>query len=108
MSSEVQSGSRFRLPNRRESTVEELLYNGERFHISYSALQGRVWEVFISGPRAGTDLYAICATAATVISLALQHGVPLTTMKDAALRDKEGNPVDIVGAVLDVLASTGP
>lgn len=107
MSSAAISNSRFRLPNRRESTVEELLYNGERYHISYSTLGGKVWEVFISGPRAGTDLYAICCTAATMISLALQHGVPLLTMKDAALRDQEGSPVDIVGAVLDVLASSG-
>jgi len=106
MSCEAISVSRFRLPNRRESTIEDLYFNGERYHLSYSTLQGKVWEVFISGPRAGTDLYAICCTAATLVSLALQHGVPLETMRDAALRDKEGNPVEIVGAVLDVLANS--
>jgi hypothetical protein len=107
MSSAAISSSRFRLPNRRESTVEDLYFNGERYHLSYSTLDGKVWEVFISGPRAGTDLYAICCTAATLVSLALQHGVPLSTMREAALRDKEGNPVEIVGAVLDVLSASG-
>jgi len=107
MSSAAISASRFRLPGRRESTIEDLYFNGERYHLSYSTLEGKVWEVFISGPRAGTDLYAICCTAATLVSLALQHGVPLEVMRDAALRDKEGNPVEIVGAVLDVLANAG-
>ena len=107
MSSAAISASHFRLPNRRESTIEDLSFNGERYHLSYSTLGGKVWEVFISGPRAGTDLYAICCTAATLVSLALQHGVPLEVMRDAALRDKEGNPVEIVGAVLDVLANAG-
>ena len=107
MSSAAISASRFRLPARRESTIEDLYFNGERYHLSYSTLGGKVWEVFISGPRAGTDLYAICCTAATLVSLALQHGVPLEVMRDAALRDKEGNPVEIVGAVLDVLANAG-
>jgi hypothetical protein len=107
MSSAAISSTRFRLPNRRESTIEDLYFNGERYHISYSTLGGKVWEIFISGPRAGTDLYAICCTAATLVSLALQHGVPLEVMREAALRDKEGNPVEIVGAVLDVLANAG-
>lgn len=107
MSSAAISSTRFRLPGRRESTVEDLSFHGERYHLSYSTLHGKIWEVFISGPRAGTDLYAICCTAATLISLALQHGVPLEVMRDAALRDKEGNPVEIVGAVLDVLANAG-
>lgn len=107
MSSVATSVSRLRLPNRRESTVEELLFNGERYHLSYSTFRGKIREVFISGPRAGTDLYAICCTAATLISLALQYGVPLQVMRDSALRDKGGNPVEIVGAVLDVLSNSG-
>jgi len=41
------------------------------------------------------------------VALAQQQGVPLEVMRDAALRDKEGNPVEIVGAVLDVLANAG-
>lgn len=106
MSSESPQPSRSRLPNRRESTIEDLYFNGERYHISYSWDEG-VKEVFISGPRAGTDLYAICCTAATVVSLALQYGVPLQVLRDSALRDKEGNPCEIVGAVLDVLHQAG-
>ena len=107
MSSAATLSSRFRLPNRRESTVEDLWFAGERYHISYSTLGGKVWEVFITGPRAGTDLYALCCTAATMVSLALQYGVPLEVMPDAALRDKEGNPTEIMGAVLDVLCKAG-
>jgi len=80
MSSAAISSSRFRLPNRRESTVEDLYFNGERYHLSYSSLHGKVWEVFISGPRAGTDLYAICCTAATLISPTQMTGL-LETVK---------------------------
>jgi hypothetical protein len=104
MSSVSTQPSRSRLSNRRESTVEDLYFNGERYHISYSWDAG-VKEVFISGPRAGTDLYAICCTAATVVSIALQYGVPLQVLRESALRDKEGNPCEIMGAVLDVLGN---
>lgn len=108
MSSVAISDSRHRLPNRRESTIEELYFNGERYHISYSIHGGEIREVFVSGPRAGTDLYAICCTAATVISIALQYGVPLKVMRDASLRDKQGNPTEIIGALLDVLCEVRP
>lgn len=108
MSSESMPHSRYRLPNRRESTIEDLQFNGERYHISYSWGPRGVQEVFISGPRAGTDLYAICCTAATVISIALQYGVPLQVLRESALRDKTGNPCEIVGAVLDAISGAGP
>lgn len=105
MSSEATLSSRFRLPQRRESTLVDLFWGNERYHVAYSSLGGRILEVFIQGPRAGTDMYAICCTASVVISIALQHGTPLKTLADAVLRDPMGNPVDIVGVTLDFLVA---
>lgn len=111
MSSVATLSSRSRLPNRRESTTLDLPWGRERYHITYSlhtppnALGYAPLEVFISGPKAGTDLYALCNTASVIISIALQHGVPLKVLADAVLRDEEGNPADIVGAVIDSLVA---
>lgn len=106
MSSVATLSSRSRLPNRRESTTLDLPWGRERYHITYSMHPPNApLEVFISGPRAGTDLYAICNTASVVISIALQHGVPLKVLANAVLRDDEGNPADIVGAVIDSLVA---
>lgn len=107
MSSAATFTSRSRLPNRRESTVENLQFNGERYHISYSEDAGGIREVFITGPRPGSDLYAICCTAATLLSIAFQYGVPIQVLRESTLRDREGNPQEIMGAVLDVLCSVG-
>lgn len=63
-----------RLPNRRPAVTEEIEVANMRLTASVGfAADGRPAEVFLSGPKDGTDLAAILADAALVISIALQH-----------------------------------
>jgi len=97
--------SRERLPNRRfcESfTVEchTLRYTAtiSRFH------DGRLAEIFLSNHKSGSQADANARDSAVVASLALQHGVPLDTIRRALLRDSAGRPSTPLGAALDAIA----
>jgi hypothetical protein len=57
--------------------------------------------------RPGKDVQATARDAAVVLSLALQHGTPLQTIKRAISRDGAGNPAAIVGAIIDHLTEDG-
>jgi len=62
---------------------------------------GRVGEVFIDGAKPGSTMADVTRDGAVLISLALQHGVPLFTMKHAVSRDRANNAATIIGAVID-------
>jgi hypothetical protein len=64
---------------------------------------GRVAEVFIDGAKSGTDMGAVTRDGAILLSLALQHGVALATIKHAITRNQRGEAETIVGAVVEAL-----
>jgi len=64
---------------------------------------GRIAEVFLSNHRAGSDADANACDAAVVASIALQHGVPLETIRKALMRDSHGRPRTPLGAALDLI-----
>jgi hypothetical protein len=66
---------------------------------------GRPGEVFVSGTKAGTELDSIARDAAVLLSLAMQHGVPLETVAHAVTRDSSGAPSSVMGALVDRLHS---
>jgi hypothetical protein len=49
---------------------------------------------------------AIAGDGAVLVSMALQHGVPLTTIQSAVARWLNGEPRTIVGAVIDRIVET--
>ena len=70
----------------------------------YPAAQNhRVGEVFIAGSKSGTGFEAVARDGAILLSLALQHGVELETIKHAITRERDGAASTIVGAVVDKL-----
>lgn len=111
------------LPNRRESETFELRHGGQNtpFQITvgyFSAWDCRiidrdgdhveyvprhVGEVFIAGSKSGSAFDAVARDGAILLSLALQHGVALETIKHALTREGDGSPSTIVGAVVDRL-----
>lgn len=107
---------RNRLPNRRR-LVRHHLKVGEQTYavdIGLSPL-ARPTELFITGPAAGSELAAITHDIATVISIALQHGVPPAVLAKSVARQPGRlteklemglveDPATIIGAVLDLLA----
>lgn len=61
----------------------------------------RIGEVFIDGALIGSAMNAITHDAAVLLSIGLQYGVPLATMRHAISRDGNEKATTIIGAVLD-------
>ena len=64
---------------------------------------GSLGEVFINGGKSGEQVEAIARDGAVLLSLALQHGVTLDTIRHSITRDAQGQPSSVVGAVVDRL-----
>lgn len=93
------------LPQRRYCETFELQHGGNVSRVTLGRYpDGRVGEVFITGAKVGSDLEASLRDAAVLISLALQHGVPVATMAGAITREGDGRPSTVIGDVLDQLA----
>lgn len=94
------------LPVRRSSETFEVQFGQmNRPHtvtVSYYP-EGTPGEVFISSGKSGEPIEAIARDGAILLSLCLQHHVPLDTIKRALTRDERDQPLSIVSAVVDVL-----
>jgi hypothetical protein len=92
------------LPHRRPSETLQFTHEGAAFTASVSFYQdGRPAEIFMSGGKVGTGLDHSCRDAAVVASLALQHGVPVETLRHAITRLDDGTAAGPLGKVLDRL-----
>jgi hypothetical protein len=102
---------REQLSARRFSEMFELRHGGKRavFHVTLGRYDdGRIGEVFITGSKSGSDLEANVRDTAILVSLALQHGVPLATMAAAITREGDGSASTVIGVVLDKLTGGQP
>jgi ribonucleoside-diphosphate reductase alpha chain len=101
--------TRVRLPNRRSSTTFEVEACGLRFTATASPFDdGRLGELFLTNHKAGSAAGIMASDAAVVASIALQHGVPLETIRRALMRDSHGKPSGPLGAALDLIAGDQP
>lgn len=64
---------------------------------------GRVGEVFLNGPRLGSELEAAARDIAVLASLALQYGVTPTVMRRALTEDAQGRPLGLAGQLAELL-----
>jgi ribonucleoside-diphosphate reductase alpha chain len=98
--------SREPLPTRRPAESFDFVARG----VTYTATlgfydDGRLGEVFLCGPKAGTDVEVNARDAAVVTSIALQHGASPEVLRHGLSRDEEGRALSPIGTVLDMLAS---
>lgn len=97
---------RRRLPNRRPAERHDLVVGSARYAVTIGLDElGRPRELFIDGPRIGSDMDALLDDVAVTVSIALQHGVPAAAL--AASMGRSGSvpaAVSIVGAALNLLA----
>ena len=96
---------RQRLPNRRAS--ESFTFECNNLHYTATISRyadGRLAEIFLGNAKAGSHSDAAAKDSAVVCSIALQHGVPLDTIRRALLRDARGNAETPLGAALDRIA----
>jgi hypothetical protein len=98
---------RQRLPNRRASTTFN--FNCGPHHctatISYFPGTNQLAEIFLGNGRAGSNIDAAAKDSAVVASIALQHKVPVETIRKALLRDPRGTASSPLGVALDILTN---
>jgi hypothetical protein len=94
------------LPVRRRAETFELPFGGLKaphvITLGYYK-DGTIGEVFVNGGKSGEQVEAIARDGAVLLSMALQFGVPLQTIKNAITRDGQGEAQSIIGAVIDRL-----
>jgi hypothetical protein len=95
------------LPNRRRHETMPLVHAGQRFYLSVSRYHdGRPAEIFLSSRHVGSPIEAIARDAAVLVSIALQFGVPIETIRGALTRDHDGGPATVIGEALDRIRET--
>ena len=116
--------ARTRLPNRRPSHVETLEVAGQTFEacIGFAPATDQPREVFLNGGKEGSQFDAMLADAATIISVALQYGVPVKALAKSVGRvpnastmpgsidqlNAGSQPASPIGAALDLLMAHEP
>lgn len=60
-----------------------------------------VAEIFICSRKIGSEAEAIARDAAILLSLAVQYGCPLDTIRHALTRNADGTPQSLMGRVVD-------
>jgi hypothetical protein len=95
---------RQRLPNRRQCESLEFRHAGMDFTLCAGFHRdGRIAEIFLSSHKPGSPIEAIARDAAVTVSIALQFGADLETIRSALTRDHDGGPATLLGAALDKL-----
>jgi hypothetical protein len=92
------------LPARRRAETFDMKFGGQNTEFSITTGfydDGRLGEVFITGAKAGSEMASLTHDGAILISLALQHGTQLATIKYAVSRNANGSAASIIGAVVD-------
>ena len=97
--------TREKLPDRRLGETLEIVHREQPVVVTLSRFDdGRVAEVFVrEWYGSGTALEAEARDASVLLSLALQFGAPLETVKRALSRYDDGRPCGVIGAVVDTL-----
>jgi ribonucleoside-diphosphate reductase alpha chain len=100
---------RLRLPNRRRNSTLEFEHAGMHFTLCAGMWpDGRIAEVFISSSKPGSPIEAIARDAAVTVSIALQFGADLETIRGALTRDHDGGPATLLSAALDAIEGGSP
>lgn len=103
--------SRAPLPSRRASTTIRIRYadvEGLKLaaHATYSRVEdGAIREVFVSAGKPGSPAEAALRDAGLLISLLLQHGATLVSIKAALTRGAQGQPASQIGVIVDAIAN---
>ena len=94
------------LPQRRAAETFDLRFWNQPFTVTVGFYaDGTPGEVFIDGGKTGQDIQSIARDAAVVLSLALQHGTPIETIRHAVTRGASEEPASILGAVVDSITT---
>ena len=97
--------ARQRLCNRRACESFEFRHVGLDFTLAAGFYpDGRIAEIFLSSHKPGSPIEAIARDAAVTVSIALQFGADLETIRQALTKDHDGGPATLLGAALEAIA----
>jgi hypothetical protein len=97
------------LPNRRRNESFEFSHGSMRFTCCCGYYRdSRLAEVFLSSAKPGSAIESLARDSAILVSLCLQHGVGIETIRHAVTRDDTGGPATAIGAALDALIGGAP
>lgn len=96
------------LPNRRAHETLRFEHWGLAYVVGLGRANNRspISEVFLNCAKSGTQAETLARDSAVLLSLALQHGVPLATIGHAITRDADGKPSGPIGALVDLMGAT--
>jgi len=92
-------------PQLRAAATFDLRFWNQPFTVTVGVYaDGTPGEVFVDSHKTGGDVEAIASDAARVLlSLGLQHGTPIETIRRAVTRGARGEPASIIGTIVDAL-----
>ena len=64
---------------------------------------GAIAEVFLNSKKVGSGTDSAARDAAIAVSIAIQHGTPLATLRHAMTRNGDGSASSPIGQLLDAL-----
>jgi hypothetical protein len=92
------------LSQRRAAQTFDLRHGKNVFEVTVGFYpNSAIGEVFVTGGKTGSDMEAVCRDAAVLLSIAIQYGIPLSTIRGAITREQNGAASSVIGAVLDRL-----
>jgi ribonucleoside-diphosphate reductase alpha chain len=91
-----QISSRYKLPSKRNGFTIKVNIGGQSLYLRTGEYpDGRLGEVFLSIGKEGSGLRHMVDTSAMLISIALQHGVPLESIRNSFI-DSKSDPSGLV------------
>jgi hypothetical protein len=94
------------LPQRRSAETFQLRFWNQPVSVTVGYYEdGAPGEIFVDAGKTGQDVQSTARDAAVVLSLALQHGATVATIKHAVTRSGNGEASSILGAIIDQLSS---
>ena len=95
---------RIRLPARRAAEAFDFEFRGVRYSACLSRFpDGRIAEAFASPSKRGSHVDTDVNDSMTLLSIALQYGVPVEAIKGAVCRDEAGVAAGFLGALIDAI-----
>jgi ribonucleoside-diphosphate reductase alpha chain len=96
--------TRNRLPNRRRAESFDLEVGGLRYTATVGRFpNGTIGELFLNNHKSNSSADTAARDSAIVLSIALQHGADLETIRQALCRDSQGCASGPLGLALDLI-----
>jgi hypothetical protein len=97
---------RRRLPNRRFSATATFWHKDKRYHMTVGVHDdGTIGDLFLNSGKAGSDQEILEQDAATILSVALQYGTPISVLRHSLAREADGSMASSIGKAIERLSA---